>query len=407
MSTKPNLSTWILGGTLIALVLIGVTFANLSFARANPGGNDFLTRWVAARSFLFDGLSPYSDQVAQRIQDMAYGRPIGPHEDQMRMVYPLYALPIFLPFALIPDYDLARALWMTTLESIGLIFALLSARLLKWTPGRANTVLWMLFAVLGYHSVRTFINGNVVLVIALFMTLALYCIRAGRDGLAAGFLAFTTVKPQLAVLFLAGVFIWAASQRRWKLIASTAAWGLGLTLLGMLFIPDWIAQNISEIGNYSSYTPAGTVQSALVQLWPSLGVWPGRTLSLLLLIWLLYEWRKMWGKPFEKFLTAICLTLVISQWIGIQTDPGNFILLTLPLTLVLAQIQQRWPASSGFWTGATLLVLFFGLWIAFFATLEGNQQSPFMFIPMPAALILGCVLTRSAPRSGPAERAPA
>lgn len=391
---KPKISHKILFVAILIPFLVGATFLNLRFARANPGGNDFLTRWVAARSFLIEGLSPYSDEVALQIQLLAYGRPARPGEDQMRMAYPFYALALFAPYAFIEDYAAARALWMTTLEASAILFALLSARLTNWKPEPFNAALWILFAVLGYHSVRAVINGNVVLFIAMFMVLALWFVRAERDVLAAAFLTLTTVKPQLAVLFITGIFVWCVSQRRWKLVMWTAYWGIGLVLLGMLFIPDWVAQNLSDVIAYPSYTTAGTVQAALAELYPIMGRWLGWAITVVMSLWLIYEWRAMWGQPFEEFLTAVCATLVASQWIGIQTDPGNFIILSLPLVLVFAWAQARWKKSVAVWIGVIIVSLLLGLWTLFLVTVQGNLQSPFMFLPMPAVLIGGWMLVR-------------
>jgi hypothetical protein len=47
---------------------------------------------------------------------MVYGRLAQPGEDQMRFISPLYSAVIFFPIALIPDIDMARAVWMTILE---------------------------------------------------------------------------------------------------------------------------------------------------------------------------------------------------------------------------------------------------------------------------------------------------
>ncbi len=391
-----NYWLWAVAAAAIAGFLICVTWVNFNFARTNPGGSDFLTRWVATRAFLLEGISPYSNEVVHRIQLMAYGRPARPGEDEMRMAYPLYAVVVFAPYALISDYTLARAIWMTTLEvSIGLL-ALLSVQLVNWKPSQFNTLLLILFTILGYHSVRPLINGNVVIILALLMITTFWAMQRGLDALAGGLLAWTTIKPQLAILLIAGVFIWSISHQRWGLIRWTAGWIIGLTVIGMLIIPDWLAQNIVEVIRYPTYTSAGTVQAAIHQLWPYTGILPGRILTLILGAWLLWEWWAMWGKPFEKFLAAICLTLVISQWIGIQTDPGNFIILFLPLMLVFARAQTRWKRSAPMGITVTISILLVGLWALFLLTLiQGEQpmQSPVLFFPLPAMVLIGLLLT--------------
>lgn len=396
-----NRWVWFFVGIILIGILVGITQANLFFAHDNPGGNDFLTRWVATRAFLFEGLSPYSDEVALRIQMMAYGHPAGPQDDQMRMAYPLYAVLVFAPYALIEDFSVARALWMTTLEMSAVLIAIFGAQLVGWRPSRYNMILWILFSVFGYFSVRSFINGNVVTLLAFFMVAALWALQRRLDILAGGLFALITIKPQIAVLLLACMFIWSVSHQRWGVISWTVLWLLSLTILGMFVIPDWLTQNLSDVMLYPSYTPAGTVQAALRQLWPGLGVWPGTVLTLILSIWLLGEWRLVWGKPFERFLAGICLTLVISQWIGIQTDPGNFIILILPLALVFSRAQSRWGNLASVGIGVTIVILLVGLWVLFLLTVQRGEQavqSPIMFFPLPAVVIMGFWFVRHAER---------
>jgi hypothetical protein len=86
------------------------------------------------------------------------------------------------------------------------------------------------------------------------------------------------------------------------------------------------------------------------------------------------------------------MTLVISQWIGIQTDPGNFIILFPALILILSVWEKRWEDKGLLLTGISLAVLFFGLWLLFLVTIQRSYQpvqNPIMFIPLPAVLLIG------------------
>ena len=98
-------------GGLIFLGLL--TWGNYRFAQDNPGGNDFLVHYIATRALIMEGLNPYSDEVAQEIQTAAYGRPAREGEKELRVAYPLYSIIVFLPFTLIGEYTMARAIWMS------------------------------------------------------------------------------------------------------------------------------------------------------------------------------------------------------------------------------------------------------------------------------------------------------
>lgn len=365
---------------------------NFKYASENPGGTDFLVHWEGTRAFIFEGISPYSDTVALRIQTATYGRPARQGEHELRVAYPFYSELIFAPFALIDNYNLARAIWMTFLEIALLGITFFSLRLTNWQPELGVLTILLLFSLLWYHAMRALINGNVVIFVALLIVASLLAIREKQDGVAGLLLAYSTIKPHLVILLLVFVFIWAISRKRWKLILWTIGSEVLFIGLGMLFLPNWILQNIWEVLRYRSYNPPGTVADVFKEYFTGIGNQLIIGFVVVLAIVLIYEWVKAWKRDFNWFLWTASLTLVISQWIGIQTDPGNFIILFLPLILVLANINKRWP-RSGVWAIVTvLLLLFFGLWALFLQTLQyGNQpqQSSIMFFPLPLCLFIG------------------
>jgi hypothetical protein len=382
---------WYLSIILIILTLVLITWANYNFVQQNPGGNDFLVHWVGTRALFIDGVSPYSDVVAERIQTLAYGRPALPGEHELRVAYPLYSVLVFLPFALFGDYEVARALWMTALE-VGLIsLAMLSLRLARWKMSLWLLPLFLLFSILWYHSLRPLINGNAVILVALALVAAFAALKSGRDELAGVLLGFSTIKPHLVIVPILFILIWTISYRRWRTLAWLLITVVMLSLSAMLFVPDWPLQNLREILAYSSYNPPGTPGAVFETLLPATGRQLGWALSAILGLILMGEWFFAWKKDYRWFLWTGCLTLVISQWIGIQTDPGNFILLFLPLVLVFSKWAERWGRPGNILITIAMLLLFLLPWAIFLQTVSyGDQplQHPVMFFPMPLFLLL-------------------
>ena len=382
---------WYLSAILIIGVLVLVTWANYDFAQQNTGGNDFLVHWVGTRALFVDGLSPYSDAVAERIQTLAYGRPALPGEHELRVAYPMYSALVFLPFALISDYELARALWMTTLEAALIGLAFLSLKLTRWKMSIWLLPFLLIFSIFWYHSLRPLINGNAVILVALALVAAFAALKTGKDELAGVLLAFSTIKPHLVILPIIFFLIWTISFGRWR----TLGWMLiSLVLLSIsaaLFVPDWPLQNLREILAYSSYNPPGTPGAAFETWLPAAGRRLGWALSALMGLILVTEWVSVRRREFRWFLWAGCLTLVISQWIGIQTDPGNFILLFFPLVLVFSIWVERWGRAGSVLTSITLFLLFIVPWVIFLQTVTyGNQplQHPILFFPLPLFLLI-------------------
>lgn len=382
---------WYIAVILLLAALILLTIANYAFVQQNPGGNDFLVHWVGTRALFVDGESPYSDLVAERIQTLAYGRPAEPGEHELRVAYPLYSVLVFLPYAIFSDYEIARALWMTTLEVAVVGLAFMSLRLTRWKMDMWLLPIFLIFSLLWYHSVRPIINGNAVILVALLLAGAFAALRSGRDELAGFLLAISTIKPHLVLLPIIFILIWTLSSRRWR----TLLWML-ITLVmisagAALLVPDWPLQNLREILAYSAYNPPGT-PGAVFEIWlPATGRQLGWALSVVLGLVLILEWVLVRNKDFRWFLWTGSLTLVISQWIGIQTDPGNFILVYLPMVLVFALWIERWARSGTIGVLFSMALLFFLPWLLFLETVTyGDQplQHPVMFFPLPLFLLL-------------------
>lgn len=391
MNRKRSYTRWILAVVLLLAALAGLSWANYQFSLNNPGGNDFLVHWVGTRSFLFDGLSPYSDEVAIRIQTTVYGRPAIAGEHELRVAYPLYSIALFFPFALVKDYTLARALWMTVLEVGLLLTSLLAIRMVGWRPGFSGWVMFILFSLFWYHGVRPLVNGNAVILVALMITGGILALRAGEEELAGVLFAFSSIKPQLVVLVLLYVLIWGINRRKWNLIGWLVGTIFLLTAAAALLLPDWILQNLREVLRYPGYNPPGTLGAAFTEWFPAIGPRLSIVIAVVLGGILLLEWWLARRAEYRGFVWTVCLTLVISQWIGIQTDPGNFIILLPALVLVFAIWQERWPRGGRILTMASMQVLMVGLWALFVGTVEQSYQaiqSPLMFLPLPGFLLV-------------------
>lgn len=397
MMIRRNQLNWILFILLITVVTGSLYWVNFQFSKKNPGGNDFLAHYVGTRALLFEGVSPYSEEVALDIQNSVFGRSAQEGEIEHRVVYPIYSTLIFAPFAMIGDYVSARAAWMLFSEIALLGTAFLAINLFTWKPKIGVLGFFYFFSIFWYHGFRSLINGNAVVVVALLITGALYAIKIGKDRLAGILLAFSTIKPNLVLLLILFIFIWSIYQRRMQLIM----WFFGLIAIlvvgGMLFVPDWILQNLWEILKYPAYNPAGTVAQAIGGWKPEFESQAKWIFGIVLGILLVYEWGLARKRNYSWFLWTASLTLAISQWIGIQTDPGNFLILFGPFVLVLALLNNRWEKQGPMITLSILALVLIGLWVLFFTTLDFDyqpMQSSIMFFPFPALVILGLYWTR-------------
>ena len=84
------------------------------------------------------------------------------------LIYPFFALAIFLPFGLIKSLVVARAAWMLVLELMVILIYWFSINLGNWKPKlRTNILLFSFFATF-YHTLRAVIDGNLIVLTTLY-----------------------------------------------------------------------------------------------------------------------------------------------------------------------------------------------------------------------------------------------
>lgn len=383
---------------LILLVLVAfvtLTWGNYRYALQNPGGNDFIPRWVGLRLFMTEGISPYGDEASHTIQQIIFGRPAQAHEDHSLFVYPLYSLALMWPYALVGSLPLARALWMTTLQLLALWLAAGSLRLVRWRPSPALFGALFVFIALWYHTVRPIINGNPGILVAALILATFLSIRAEKDVWAALFLALATIKLHVVLLLLPLTLLWAYSRGRRLLVVALPLWMLLLVAATTLLLPDWMWQNLAQIRAYPAYTLPGSPGAIFESWWPQIGSTLGWLLTAVTALLLFREWRAVWGRSFDVFLWVACLTLVITTLIGIRMATENFIVFFPGLVLVWALWQQKWGHYGRGLVLATMALLFAGLWLLFLLTLEeGATQHLIMFLPLPLFTLIALYSVR-------------
>lgn len=392
MNRRRNLAIlWVF--TVIAVfAAVGVlTWQNLRYTRANPGGNEFLVQWMGTRNFLTSGTSPYSDETALKVQELAYGRAAGKGEPQLRNVYPFYSMAIFFPFALIPKFEVARAVFMTILELALVLTIIFSIRLARWRPHILQLLLFVLFSLFWFHSIRPLLDGSVSILVALFVTAGFLALKNGGDGFAGLLFALATIKPNVVVLLVLFVLIWAAANSRWQLVGWLVGTIFLLSAASALLLPDWIIQNLREVIQFPSANPPGTLGGVLAVHFPAMAARIARLVYAVLIGMIVVEWWWSRHADFRGFLWAALFTLVLSQWVGIPTSPQNFIVLLPALALVFSTWEERWRRAGQILTVISILLLFGGIWGLHLATTSKGLLSlpdPLLFLPLPAFLII-------------------
>ncbi len=382
MKRNPALNL-ILALLTFAVIFAGLTWVYYRFSVDNPGGGDFLPRWAGARAFLVEGQNPYSEEVSQDIQNLFYGRLAREGEDQQFFVYPFFSILFFGPFALIENYELARALWMTVLTLCLGWLAFSSADVVDWKNRPLKTVFLAVFAVFWYFGVRNIINGQFAVLNTVLIILAFQFIKKKEDVPAGFLLALSTIKPQMVFLLIPLILIWAYSKKRYGLIYGTLGTLAILIALSTLLLPTWIRDNLIQIVAYPNYTDIGSPVSVIAGWLPGIEKLLSSTLHIVLYLYLLVEWFLVWKKDERWLLWTALMTLTITNLVALRTATTHFVVLLPALFLVFRVTEGRWKKLGQVVSALLLLILLAGGWGLFLLTVDGNTENAIMYVPLP------------------------
>jgi len=384
------------------LFLLSVYATHLVFTSKFQGANDFYSRWKGAQVYWQDGLDPYSEQATLAIQQGIYGRPAQPGEDPGPFAYPFYTVFLLYPLVWLP-YDWVQAIWLVILEFALVGGVLLCLSLARWRLSPVLLMLTGLWAVVFYHSARTVTLGQFAGLIFLWTAGTLYALQQKHDIAAGVLLACTTIKPQMSFLLIPALLLWAVGQRRWRFLGAFAAAMALLAGLSFILLPSWLSQFIDQIAAYPSYTAIGSPVWIIAHTYlPQLGTPLEIGLSALLVLWLLFEWRRLPGAAEDGiFLWLIGLTLIVTNLIALRTATTNYVILYIPLFYSLGIAARRWPRRAGVWLAVFYLVTAIGLWVLFLATVENRFEHPIVYLPLPVGLLIAFIWGGKALRKGP------
>jgi hypothetical protein len=373
-----------------------VAWNSYRIAGWDMGGGQFFVEWEAIRSKIIDGLNPYSISVTNRIQArelVSFTWFPGPGR---HYTSPLISGLIYLPFAIIPTEAISYAACLTAQFLVILLTFIGTTRLVNWRPPWFVYSIVILFILLNFHTVISWIEGGQIIWVTGFLVGCLMSIRSQRDELAGVLLALTMIQPQFVMLVAIFILFWAGSKRRYSLIFWFFATFVLLIAIGMFLVPDWWLQYLRILWNYRDHFAPGTPDFVFQSWWPGIGRQIGWLFYGIMLFTLILEWRRALKRDFRWFIWTACLTLVITLWIGIPTSPGQYYLLSVPLIFVIARLAERW-FIKGMWTALLSVGIITILeWWVFCNSIFTSGRSSFqgLIFTLPGFLLFGMLWVR-------------
>ena len=375
-----------------AIFVADVVFTHNTFTVRFPGGNDSLPRYVGAQAWLFEGLSPYSDEVTARAQKMIYGRLAEPGEDRQRFAYPFYTIFFYIPLAFF-TWDWAQAIGIVTLEFAMLLTTFFSLRLYRWSPPPLILACTFLWAIFWYHSARTIIVVQFAGVAALLIVLGLWAVKEKNDVLGGIALALASAKPQMIFLLLPLIGIWSMFNKRWRLALSMSVTMMILLGTSFIFLPTWVSDMRTQLADYTQYTHIGSPLNIITTIvLPALGSNVERGLIGVLSAWLLWEWWQVrFDQESRRLDWVIALTLIMTNMVVTRTATTNYIMMLPALFFIFKTSADHFGPKANLWIGITQIVLTVGIWVLFALTVQGREEQWSIYLPLPLGLLLAMV----------------
>jgi hypothetical protein len=381
-----------IGVILMAIILlIGLLALNIYLARTLPGGEQFFLRWSGARAFLFEEVEPYSSAIAQRTQDLVYGRQALASEYPYVLNDPFHIVLLYIPLALFPDFAVARGIWMA-LSQIALAWLMYSfIRSLEWEPPRWLFAPVILSGLFGYYSLVAFGSGTPAVFLTVLFFAILYSLRSFSDELAGALLFLTFYQWEVGALFFLFILVFVFANRRWRVL-----YGFGMALAVMLAISflaypawalpyvrgvlaDWYRSENLTFGYYASrwFPQAGS----FVELW----------LVLLLAVIVFFEWLGAVNSHYRRVVWTACLSLAVTPLMGFAIFPSNHVVLLPSLILIVILVWERWTRQRIWFTLLVLLASFLVPFWLYSRAIAGAPRiySNLLTVLPPIASLLG------------------
>jgi hypothetical protein len=220
----------------LAMTTSAAVLAGARFVPTEKYGPDFVQFWTAGQ-LLASGHSPYNAEDQARVQ-----RTIGWDKEKqglgiyefMPYYYPPWlglACMAFLPLG----YPTAKVAWLVLNVEALLLSGYHLGRLLQGVPRWIALVSVPCFA----FALVSVLIGQIAPLMFLLIVVAWRLLEEGRDGLAGGVLALLVTKPQVGIILVGALLLWAARQRRWPVLVGFSTCLLTLCLVSFAVLPRW------------------------------------------------------------------------------------------------------------------------------------------------------------------------
>lgn len=364
MMFKRTANYWI--PVLIVILLAGLTWLNWSISPVAGAGDAFAPRWVAARQWMKGGLSPYSAETGEALQDLLLKEGAAPSSGTVEgFTDPVFYLFLYIPFSFLP-YPLAHALWMTVSECACLIMLVLSLRLagleLPWWQELLVCLLGMGF----FPGLKLIVNASSEPLLMMLVLLGVYLAVKKETSMAGILLAFSFGMLPLSFIVALFFMLWWGARRDYGLPRLYFSCLVFLVLLALILFPGWPSEWFAAwINRYSSLSWLDTPLMRVGAFFPGASQQISILLHSLVLFALLVEWYGMPRTEGRGMTWKLMVSIVCIYCLSYSGSAVSYYLLFPPLFTLFKYFTEKWKFSGKILSAVLYIALLYFYWTRF------------------------------------------
>ena len=255
-------------GALVLWILVSVA-AYIGFIR-DAGRCDFCSIWSTPRLLITQRMPLYTVETNHAAQILDQGHLIPPGENQQWFVNPAIAVPLMLPFWLIPSGKIAAAVL------VGLSAVMFAATIILMRRANNPIPAWgVLLLACSAWTLSVFFATQTMAISTIVLAISFWAYRDRQDRLAGSVLPVAMIKPELALVPAAVLIILTIRDRRWVVLISAAVSCVIIFAASLLMAGWWVDRWLVRIREYSADSGGS------MSIWPIEWLWQTSPLALL------------------------------------------------------------------------------------------------------------------------------
>lgn len=376
---------------LIILVMVGLVMFNLELDKKVVLEDQFAIRWNAARSWMKEGWSPYSEDTRQSALELLDSNNSLPNErEQGYFLDPAWFVYLFIPISFVP-YPIAKAIWVMLTQMSIIVSFLLGIKLSGHKLNGFELLVSCIFGAVFYFSVRSSLSASMLPIFVMLSLLAIRLALAGQGSQAGLLLLFALWINPVAIFTVVFLLILLGSKRDNSMGRILVIGFAFLLVTTLILFPNWIQDWFASLVRLDpGLVWLDTPLMGIARAFPGAYVQVAIALHLIAFIMLLVEWYGLGNRNDRGVSWKLMLTLVVSYFFNPYSD-GALLLFILPAFFsIFKYISEKWPLSGKILFWVSFLAVGILSWRLVPDPLDGfPKEHAAIFLLVPIVVFLG------------------